>query len=321
MKEEKNSYSRSAFKVGAVALAFLITGYQTSLFIHRAAVLRIEAVRDRPDTVYVVDEALAARLLEEKPATAICGTPANDSPAGWRVEIRKDAGHSPEVESVRKERRRTESFRFNPNTVSVSDLQRLGFSEKQALAINSYREKGGRFRRKSDFAKSFVVADSVYRRLEKYIDIPKVDINRADSAEFDGLPGIGGWFASRMVEYREELGGYSCTEQLMEIHRFDREKYDGLADLICCSPPGSPLRLWELPEEELSRHPYFRNKRTAGAIVFYRNHNSPDKWTVDGLEAAGVIDSETAARLRRCATVPPPGVTSSDDGQERTTAR
>ena len=72
-----------------------------------------------------------------------------------------------------------------------------------------YRNKGGKFRRKSDFARSFVVSDSIYKRLEPYIDIPLIDLNLADSAAFDSLPGIGGWFASKMLAYRKELGGYS----------------------------------------------------------------------------------------------------------------
>ena len=56
MAKENSSKDRtpsSVFKVGAIALAFLIIGYQSSLFIHRAAVLRIAANRDRPDTVFV----------------------------------------------------------------------------------------------------------------------------------------------------------------------------------------------------------------------------------------------------------------------------
>ena len=37
--------------------------------------------------------------------------------------------------------RTVENFRFNPNTVSAEDLQRLGFSERQARAIVNYRLK------------------------------------------------------------------------------------------------------------------------------------------------------------------------------------
>ena len=43
----------ASFKVGAIALAFLILGYQTALFVTRAAGLKLAANRDRPDTVYV----------------------------------------------------------------------------------------------------------------------------------------------------------------------------------------------------------------------------------------------------------------------------
>ena len=45
--------SSAAFKVGAIALAFLIIGYQAALFVTRAGRLMLEANRDRPDTVYV----------------------------------------------------------------------------------------------------------------------------------------------------------------------------------------------------------------------------------------------------------------------------
>ena len=57
-----------------------------------------------------------------------------------------------------------------------------------------------------------------------------------EDADFETLPGIGGWFASRMVEYRSRLGGYSYKEQLMDIRNFDREKYEGLEDLVTVDP-------------------------------------------------------------------------------------
>ena len=134
----------STFKTGAIALAFLIIGYQVALFVHKAS---------------------AEAKVPAQP-----------------------------------QQRKVENFPFDPNTVSQQDLQRLGFSEKQAASIVNYRAKGGRFHRPSDFAKSFVVADSVFRRLEPYISIPQIDINAADSAAFDNLPGIGPYYAAKMVE-------------------------------------------------------------------------------------------------------------------------
>ena len=310
-KEKKPKYSSAAFKTGAVSLVFLMIGYQAALFIHKASVLRIESLRDRPDTVYVVDEALAARLLGGGAEGS--GTDGNrgrehsygESPgtgySGSRtVTIRSDSPHPEPVQEVRRATRKVESFRFNPNTVSLEELVRLGFSEKQAQSILNYREKGGRFRRKSDFAKSFVVADSVYQRLEPFIDIPLVDINRADSAAFDALPGIGGYFAAKMVSFREELGGYSYPEQLLDIWNFGQERYDGLKDLISCSRSGKAFQLWTLPAEELRRHPYIHDWQTARAIVLYRENTPREDWSVEKMKAAGVLPADMADKLARC---------------------
>lgn len=194
--------------------------------------------------------------------------------------------------------KREEPFRFNPNTVSVEDLQRLGFSRKQAESIDNYRKKGGVFRRREDFAKSYVVSDSVYERLAPYISIPKIDINKADSAAFTTLPGIGKYFAAKMVEYRTRLGGYSFSEQLMDIYRFDREKYDGLKDLITCSKP-TPYPIWTASEAELAAHPYI-GRDAARGIILYRENTSPEESSVDGIIKAGIIAEENAGKFRRC---------------------
>jgi len=282
-----------AFKRGAVCIAFLILGYQVAVFLQHSAVLKIEADRDRPDTVYISG---AAR---QKQSIADCLP--TDSAAGETSGSvsRREAPHSPVVQSVREQTRRVESFKFNPNTATVEEFQRLGFSPKQAESIENYRQRGGRFRRKSDFAKSFVVADSVYRRLEKFIDIPLLDINKADSAAFDALPGIGGYFASKMVKYREALGGYSYPEQLMDIYHFDRDKYDALADLIVCSE-SEAFELWTLPAEELRKHPYIRNYQTARAIILFRENSPADSLSVGALRRAGILNEENAEKLQRC---------------------
>lgn len=282
--EEKNKGLSESFMIGVIAIVFLVVGYQTALFVHQAAVMRVVANRDEPDTVYVYVERPDSGMLVQK------------------IE-RRISAHSPQAEAVRltASRKRTESFRFDPNTVSVDELCRLGFTPKQAHSIDNYRKKGGRFRRKEDFARSYVVADSVFRRLEPYIDIPLVDLNMADSAAFDALPGIGGWFAAKMIDHRKALGGYSYKEQLLDIYRFDQERYDGLKDLITISDEHTtPYPLWNLPADSLRKHPYIDNMETAKAIVLYRETTPSDQWTVENLRDAGILSAEVADKLSGC---------------------
>ena len=293
MEEGKRQKTlKSSFTTGAIALVFLVIGFETALFLHKAAVTRLVADRDHPDTVYVVERIKPAQKAEED-------TESLEEEVDTAY-VRRTSDHSPDAVRIREKAspRRVETFRFNPNTVSLEDLMRLGFSEKQAQSILNYRAKGGRFRRPADFAKSFVVADSVFDRLEPYIVIPRIDINQADSTAFETLPGIGPYFAAKMVSYRKELGGYSHPEQLMDIYHFDREKYDGLKDLITCSPP-EPYPIWTLSERDLARHPYI-SRDEAHSIVLYRTHQPQEAWTVKGLHKAGVLSEEHYGKLLRC---------------------
>ena len=313
MMREKIEKARG-YMTGIIALVFMIIGYQTALFVHHAAVMKITANRDAPDTVYICQHSeQTARISPQSTTTHPVTTKSAKSSdrksntvtdRGAEEFVRRNASHSKRAEAVRANvpRKTVETFRFNPNTATEDELCRLGFTPKQAASIVAYRKKGGKYRRKADFAASFVVSDSIYRRLEPYMDIPLIDLNLADSAAFDSLPGIGGWFASKMVAYRNELRGYSYKEQLMEIWKFDQEKYDALSDLITLAPENiRPYPLWSLPADSLRFHPYIRNMETAKAIVLFRETNPPENCTIAALKQAGIINPETASRLSRCA--------------------
>jgi DNA uptake protein ComE-like DNA-binding protein len=286
-QESRKSGLSESFVTGVIAVVFLLVGYQTALFIHRAAVTEIAANRDAPDTVYVYRE---VSTVAEGPAVQ-----------PKQTTVRKNAEHQPVAESVRRNVpvAKVESFVFDPNTVSVEDLCRLGFSPKQAQSIDNYRKKGGVFCRKEDFARSYVVDDSVYQRLEPYIVIPKLDLNEADVADLDRLPGIGEWYARKIVEYREKLNGYSFKEQLLDIYRLDKDKFDALSDLVTVDHPYK-FPLWSLPSDSLMRHPYIRNNETARSIILFRENNPPELWTVENLHIAGILSKDDAGRLGRC---------------------
>lgn len=313
----------SSFVTGAVALVFAVVGYQTALVVQYSAASRIIANRDHPDTVFVervpgIDAGGcygSGRLRGDGESRGDVGkggygrgssSGSGSSPGAAATTspsrpTRKNSTHSPAAQQIRQRTppRTVQEFPFDPNTATVEELILLGFSPKQAESIENYRAKGGRFRRKEDFAKSFVVSEETYARLEPYIDIPRLDINSADSADFDALPGIGPYFAARMVKYRKELRGYSYPEQLMDIRNFDKDKFDALSDLIVVGPaPAYPL--WSLPADSLRLHPYIKNINTARSIVFFREHNNPASWSIEALQKAGILKADAAEKLGRC---------------------
>ena len=52
--QEKAETKSKGYLTGIIAVVFMIIGYQTALFVHHAAVMKITANRDEPDTVYMI---------------------------------------------------------------------------------------------------------------------------------------------------------------------------------------------------------------------------------------------------------------------------
>lgn len=96
-------------------------------------------------------------------------------PSGNPETNRETVGSAQDLEqrpeSGRTSRRGYELFQFDPNTVSLEELVRLGFSPKQAQVILNYRQVGAVFRVKSDFARCYTVSPEKYAELEPYIII------------------------------------------------------------------------------------------------------------------------------------------------------
>jgi len=276
-----------------VALVFLILGFQLAVFVMK--------VVDRPPAA----------------GNAVTSAPSADSvPVPFSPEVTQDSeplsprrtkyGGYPRPgksagaprPAALASRRSFESFPFDPNTVSPEDLRRLGLTERQAQSIVNYREKGGRFRVKSDFRKMYVVSDSLFARLESYIDIPKLELNSADSASLVSLRGIGPWYARKILDYRERLGGFVKKEQLLEIEGMDRERFDGFVDELTVDPAKvRKLDIWNAPESLLVRHPYL-GPRGARSIVRYRELYDSTRRSLHNLSEERALSEEIIEKLK-----------------------
>ncbi|MBQ0086888.1 MAG: helix-hairpin-helix domain-containing protein [Bacteroidales bacterium] len=265
---------------GMVALVFLILGFQLALFVTK--------VLQRPAKV----GAIVAEAGGASPDAVVM------EPGSFKADVKKSGRNKGAGTSVPAPKRRIESFRFDPNTVSEEDLVRLGLSPKQAASIGNYRSKGGCFRKKEDFAKMYVVSDTLYARLEPYIDIPKLELNSADSAALVRLKGIGPFYARRIISYRERLGGFSDIRQMMEMEGLDSVRFSGFRDDISVDTARIvKIDIWRDSVALLARHPYIGEKG-ARRIGRFRTVYDSTHWSTDNLLKEHIFDEEQISRLR-----------------------
>ncbi len=83
-----------------------------------------------------------------------------------------------------------EPFKFDPNTVTYTELRRLGVDKNVAANLLHYRAAGKVFRIKEDLTPLYGMTDSLYLRLEPWIEIapeyafkPRADYPTRDSWE------------------------------------------------------------------------------------------------------------------------------------------
>lgn len=103
-----------------------------------------------------------------------------------------------------------------------------------------------------------------------------VDLNLADSAALEALPGIGPAFARRIVAYRSKLGFYRSAMQVREVYGMSDSLYR-IAEpylLIGDITDAEQVNVNAMSEAELARHPYI-GFTWARRIVHYREQHGP----------------------------------------------
>ena len=100
-----------------------------------------------------------------------------------------------------------------------------------------------------------------------------VVLNTADTTILKTVPGIGPYFARKVVEYGQRLGGYVSVDQLDEIEGFPLDTKDYLT-VEGASP--RKLNVNSLTLNELRKHPYLSFYQ-AKAITDYRRLHGPLK--------------------------------------------
>ena len=265
-------------------------------------------------TIYISDEGQTASTTQAD-STATAPNRNQGNGGGQQAVAYYDTGG-----------RRAELFPFDPNTADSTQLLRLGLAPWQVRNIYKYRAAGGIYRQPRDFARLYGLTAGQYRRLEPYIRIsddyrpaaeaypaePRpayvrdttryplklkpgqhVALNTADTALLKRVPGIGSGFARAIVRYRERLGGFYSTAQLMEIGNFPQSALPYFtADPSLCRK----LNVNRLTLGQLRRHPYIGFYQ-AKTIIDHRRLHGPLR-SLDDLRLYKDFPPETIERLR-----------------------
>ena len=102
---------------------------------------------------------------------------------------------------------------------------------------------------------------------------PLLEINRADSLDLLDLPGIGPYYASRIIRYRNRTGGFISKEQLKEISGIDEERYSMFeAKIYADTALIYKTDLNTISVEDLSSNPYI-GTYLAKAIIRFRGQS------------------------------------------------
>ena len=99
-----------------------------------------------------------------------------------------------------------------------------------------------------------------------------IDINLADSALLCRVPGIGPYFARRIIQYRRRLGGFASADQLLQIGNFPADALAWMQVPDTCQV--QKLQINRLSTRKLMKHPYMGYYR-ASEIADYRRVHGP----------------------------------------------
>ena len=126
----------------------------------------------------------------------------------------------------------------------------------------------------------------------KLKDTERVVLNTADTTQLKRVPGIGSYFARRIMRYGQQLGGYVSVDQLDEIEDFpeDAKKY-----FVIEQPVVRKVNVNQLTVQQLRRHPYI-NYFQAKEIVNYRRTKGP-LHSLDELRLSRDFPPEAIRRL------------------------
>ena len=224
----------------------------------------------------------------------------NDSREG-QGGTRREGDARPEASGA------AQPFRFDPNTIGLRGLCRLGFTKKEAAGIISYRNGGKVFRDPYDFAGCYQVSIDMFERLEPFIVIGEKFRRQPVRPSGDG--GVAGRDEGRN-------GGHDNSRHRDSLFVFDPNALDAAGFVRLGFTPaqseaiikyrdlvggfkdaGSFAKCYQVsPERFAQLEPYIAIERLAPHMV---DINSADSVTLCSVSGIGPVSAGRIVAMRR----------------------
>lgn len=176
---------------------------------------------------------------------------------------------------------------FDPNKVNANELKNMGLPEKIVNGIINFHKSGFIYHQKSDLKKVYAMTPGWYEKLEPFINLPSdanesnqslaptkfkevklIDLNLASQEELQSLPGIGPYYAMKIIKYRNGLGGFASKEQLLSWNLLPDSVYQKIQSRISLNNSPTRIKVNSISLNELRQKWVIGNK--AYLIINYR---------------------------------------------------
>ncbi|MFN5135969.1 MAG: ComEA family DNA-binding protein [Chitinophagaceae bacterium] len=284
----------------------------------------------KDETEFVIDEIAEAQLAAMR--TKQKSTPSTDDESNPADLYQPKNNTYPQYNTATK----AELFFFNPNTATEDELKRLGIKDKTVQTILKYRSKGGQFKKPEDINRIYGLSASDKERLLPFVKIENtttvpvptssnesiistpspttfkssfaektskpIDINRADTAEWKSLKGIGSYYARKIVGFREKLGGFYSVQQVAETFGLPDSTFQNIKPFLLVNTSSiKQININTATVDDLKVHPYIKGT-LANVIINYRNMHG-EFTSVEKLQNIDAIDEQLYQKIAPYLTI------------------
>ncbi len=124
-----------------------------------------------------------------------------------------------------------------------------------------------------------------------------IDINHADSLDFQALRGIGPVLSKRIIKYRNLLGGFVDINQIQEVYGISDSLFNTIKPLLRLDTVNiKQININQCDIKELNSHPYLDFYQSKAIIKYRQDRTHID--SIQELNLIQLIDPQTLNKIK-----------------------